>query len=76
MLLGLEAPEEELEAAFATCAGAPIVKGFAVGRTIFAEAAEKWLAGKIDDRAAVDDMAERFARLTGAWQRARGAKAA
>ena len=59
-----------------TCADAPVVKGFAVGRTIFNDAAEKWLGGKIDDKTAVDDMAARFARLTGAWQRARGAKAA
>ncbi len=76
VLLGLEAPEKELEAAFAACAGIPVVKGFAVGRTIFNEAAEKWLGGKIDDRAAVEDMATRFARLTAAWQRARGVSAA
>lgn len=76
VLLGLEAPEKELEAAFAACADAPVVKGFAVGRTIFNDAAEKWLAGAIDDHAAVEDMAARFARLTAAWQRARGAKAA
>jgi 5-dehydro-2-deoxygluconokinase len=76
VLLGLEAPEKELEAAFAMCADAPVVKGFAVGRTIFIDAAEKWLAGAIDDRTAVEDMAARFARLTAAWQRARGARAA
>jgi 5-dehydro-2-deoxygluconokinase len=76
VLLGLEAPEKELEAAFALCADAPVVKGFAVGRTIFNDAAEKWLAGKIDDRAVVEDMAARFSRLTGAWQRVRGARAA
>ena len=76
VLLGLEAPEKELEAAFAMCADAPVVKGFAVGRTIFNDAAEKWLSGNIDDRAAVEDMAARFARLTGAWLRARGARAA
>jgi 5-dehydro-2-deoxygluconokinase len=76
VLLGLEAPEAELEAAFARCADASIVKGFAVGRTIFNEAAENWLAGRIDDRAAIDDMAERFARLTRAWLRVHGARAA
>ena len=37
------------------------MRGFAVGRTIFADAARAWLAGEIDDAAAVDDMAERFA---------------
>jgi 5-dehydro-2-deoxygluconokinase len=76
VLLGLEAPEAELETAFAMCADVPIVKGFAVGRTIFKDAAEKWLAGKIDDDTAIADMAERFARLTGAWQRVHGAQAA
>jgi 5-dehydro-2-deoxygluconokinase len=76
VLLGLEAPEHELEAAFGACAGAAIVKGFAVGRTIFADAAEKWLAGRIDDAAAVADMATRFAGLCRAWERVRGARAA
>jgi 5-dehydro-2-deoxygluconokinase len=71
VLLGLEAPEAELEAAFGATKGAPIVKGFAIGRTIFNDAAEKWLSGAIDDRAAVDDMAGRFARLTEAWKRSR-----
>ena len=76
VLLGLDAPHEELEAAFAATADTPIVKGFAVGRTIFRDAAESWLAGRIDDDAAIDDMAERFGRLTKAWLAARGRKAA
>lgn len=67
LLLGLDAPEEELKAAFATAAGSAIVKGFAVGRTIFAEAARAWLAGTIDDDRAVDDMAGRFQRLMRYW---------
>jgi 5-dehydro-2-deoxygluconokinase len=76
VLLGLEAPQDELEAAFAATAEAPVVKGFAVGRTIFVDAAEKWFAGRISDEAAVADMAERFERLTEAWLAARGKKAA
>jgi 5-dehydro-2-deoxygluconokinase len=76
VLLGLEAPQEELEAAFAATANAPVVKGFAVGRTIFAEPAEKWLAGKMTDEAAIADMADRFEKLTKAWLAARGRKAA
>lgn len=67
VLLGLEAPEAELEAAFVAARSEPLVKGFAVGRTIFAEAARAWLAGQIDDEAAIDDMARRFERLTRAW---------
>ena len=76
VLLGLEAPAEKLEAAFAATADAPVVKGFAVGRTIFVDAAEKWLAGRISDDAAIEDMAGRFEKLTKAWLAARGRKAA
>jgi len=77
VLLGLEAPENELEAAFAAAAREPQVKGFAVGRTIFNDAARRWLKGEITDEAAVSDMASRFQRLVDAWQRASGrAKAA
>ncbi len=76
VLLGLEAPQAELEAAFAATADAPVVKGFAVGRTIFVDAAEKWLAGTISDEEAIADMASRFEKLTEAWLAARGRKAA
>jgi len=76
VLLGLEAPQDELEAAFAATADAPIVKGFAVGRTIFSHAAEEWFAGRMTDEAAVADMASRFRQLTEAWLGARGRKAA
>ncbi|MER9741552.1 5-dehydro-2-deoxygluconokinase [Mesorhizobium sp. M0187] len=76
VLLGLEAPQDELEAAFAATAKAPIVKGFAVGRTIFVHAAEQWLAGKMTDDEAIADMAARFEQLTEAWLAARGRKAA
>jgi 5-dehydro-2-deoxygluconokinase len=69
VLLGLEAPEDELEAAFAAAAQEPQVKGFAVGRTIFNEAARRWLKGEITDEIAISDMAERFQRLVDAWQR-------
>jgi 5-dehydro-2-deoxygluconokinase len=72
VLLGLEAPEDELEAAFAAAAGEPQVKGFAVGRTIFNDAARRWLKGEITDEAAIGDMAGRFQRLVDAWKRAAG----
>lgn len=76
VLLGLEAPHDELEAAFAATAGAPIVKGFAVGRTIFMDAAEGWLSGKLTEEAAINDMAGRFENLTNAWLASRNTKAA
>ncbi|MDN5929155.1 MAG: 5-dehydro-2-deoxygluconokinase [Hyphomicrobiales bacterium] len=76
VLLGLDAPAADLETAFSATADAPIVRGFAVGRTIFAHAAEEWLAGQMDDEAAIADMAGRFGRLTKAWLAARKHEAA
>lgn len=71
VLLGLSAPEEELIASFKAAASTPIVKGFAVGRTIFADAAERWLAGGIDDEAAIADLSRRFSVLVDAWRAAK-----
>lgn len=76
LLLGLDAPAEELEAGFAATAATPIVKGFAVGRTIFMAAAEAWLAGRMDDETAIADMARRFGALTELWIATRDRKAA
>ena len=70
VLLGLDAPEDRLIAGFGLAAAHPIVKGFAIGRTIFSQAAERWLPGAISDGEAIDDMAARFRRLSEAWDRA------
>lgn len=69
VLLGLDAPEDDLARAFATTAGHGLIKGFAVGRTIFSSAAESWLAEKIDDTKATTEMAERFANLVNVWNK-------
>ena len=71
LLLGLEASEEALAASFATAAPHPCCKGFAVGRSIFGEAAAAWFAGTWSDTAVVEDVATRYARLTQLWQQAR-----
>ena len=76
VLLGLEAAEDVLEAAFQAAARDSIVKGFAVGRTIFAEPADAWLRGTINDGAAIAEMAERFSRLADAWKKAKRANSA
>ncbi len=68
VLLGLEAPQDELEAGFAAAKTARTVKGFAVGRTIFADAARAWLDGKMSDEEAVADMAKRFGALVEIWE--------
>lgn len=71
LLLGLEAAEKDLVDDFALAADCPLVKGFAIGRTIFAEAAPRWLAGAIGDDEAVELMAGGFGRLAKAWSAAR-----
>ena len=70
VLLGLDAPHSELAAGFAAAKTAKSVKGFAVGRTIFGDAARAWLDGRIGDDEAVEMMAGRFAGLVEAWERA------
>ena len=49
VILGLEASEEVLAYTFSVAAQQPVVRGFAVGRTIFPESAKSWMSGKIDD---------------------------
>lgn len=71
VVLGLDAPEAALAASFAVAAKFPLVKGFAVGRTIFGDAARAWLKGEMSDTDAVAQMAERFAKLCTIWDGAR-----
>ena len=71
MLLGLDAPADQLVAGFREASACDLVKGFAVGRTIFGEPARAWLARDIDDAEVVHRMAARFRALTEAWTRLR-----
>ena len=75
VVLGLDAPEAELAASFKVAAAFPLVRGFAVGRTIFGEVARDWLAGRVGDDEAVARMADRYARLCAIWDQARAAAA-
>jgi 5-dehydro-2-deoxygluconokinase len=43
------------------------VRGFAVGRTIFAETAERWFRNELNDEEAVANLASRFQQLVQAW---------
>ncbi len=73
VVLGLDAPEAELAASFETAARFPLVRGFAVGRTIFGAVARSWLAGDTTDADAIAEMARRYARLCTIWDKARAA---
>ena len=74
VVLGLDAPESELAESFALAARQPLVKGFAVGRTIFGQVARGWLAGRIGNEESVATMAENYGRLCKIWDSARNGK--
>lgn len=71
VVLGLDAPAEELEASLKVAAGFDLVKGFAIGRTILGEVARQWLAGKMSDADAVSEMAESYRSFCDLWDRLR-----
>ena len=71
VVLGLAAEEAALRESFAVAARHDLVKGFAVGRTIFGAAAKAWMTGAITDAEAVAEMAENYARLCAIWDEAR-----
>ena len=72
VVLGLGAEEAALKESFEVAARYPLVKGFAVGRTIFADAAKAWMTGAMSDADAGAQMTDNFARLCGHWDAARG----
>jgi 5-dehydro-2-deoxygluconokinase len=75
LLLGLSQPEAELIACFAAAAPFAIIKGFAIGRTIFQEVARAWFADSMSDAAACNAMTANFSRLAKAWRSARASVA-
>ena len=66
-MLGLAASSEQLIASFEQAADFPLVKGFAVGRTIFADPAKRWLSGEIGDASAKAQLKENVQSLVVAW---------
>ncbi len=69
LVLGQVTEHEALMAALEAAATEPMVKGFAVGRGIFAEAARGWFAGVVDDAAMVDAVADRYREMVQLWHR-------
>ncbi len=71
LVLGLEAPKDHLRASFDAAARHDLVRGFAVGRTIFSDAAKKWMAREIADSDAIADMAAKYRELCDIWDKSR-----
>lgn len=70
LLLGLDAPEEQLAENFRIAAAFPLCRGFAVGRSIFGEAARAWFQGDLDDEGVLAKIADNYQRIIAIWQRA------
>ncbi len=70
VMLGLDKPIEELQAGFKVAKKYPIVKGFAVGRSIFGHSSRQWLCNKIDDDTFIDQVSENYQQLIRSWQNA------
>ncbi|ELX8378560.1 5-dehydro-2-deoxygluconokinase [Providencia vermicola] len=68
VLLGLDAPQAELEAGFNAAAGKSVVKGFAVGRTLFAKPSLEWMKGEMDDDALVQTIKSNYHNLIALWR--------
>jgi 5-dehydro-2-deoxygluconokinase len=69
ILLGLDAPFNELIKGFADSANYPLCKGFAVGRSIFSSPSKAWLAGQISDEQLKLQISQNYNVLVDAWNK-------
>jgi 5-dehydro-2-deoxygluconokinase len=72
VILGLNQPLQLLADSFAQATN-PIVKGFMVGRTLWATPSLQWLKNEIDDAAFKNAVAQNFATLVTAWRNRKSA---
>ena len=68
LILGLDAPMEKIAKAFEDVSSYSVIKGFAIGRAIFAKPSEMWLEGKIDDLAYIEAIKENYLKVVALWQ--------
>lgn len=67
LTLGLAESIDTLCTSIAAVSQFPVCKGFAVGRTIFAEPSMKWLRTELTDEEFIDAIAQRYQQLIAAW---------
>ena len=72
VLLGLNAPTEELKKGFAIAGSHNICKGFAVGRSIFQEPAKAWLLNQASDEDTVTAISKNYSEIVMLWNSRRG----
>ncbi len=71
VVLGLEASPDLLANAFRVAARQKLVKGFAVGRTIFSDTASRWMQDELADDLAIAEMVAKYRNLCEVWDAAR-----
>jgi 5-dehydro-2-deoxygluconokinase len=69
LVFGQAAEKEKLVESFAAAASEPLCNGFAIGRSIYGEAARRWLAGEIDDEELMSSVAEGYGRMNSLWEK-------
>ena len=67
VILGLNQPIAHLVESFRQATN-PVVKGFMVGRSLWAQASLEWLAGRSSDTQLVAEVAHHFTTLVHAWR--------
>lgn len=67
IILGKNMPTEQLASVFRAGRSASLVNGFAIGRTIFGDVAQKYFAKELSDDEAVEDIATIFSSLIQLW---------
>ena len=73
VMLGQNAPIEQLVASFEEARHSRTCRGFAVGRSIFQDPAREWLTSGIGDNDLVERCGRAFEELITAWRRIRSA---
>jgi len=68
LMLGLDAPEDQLRQSFRVAGKHSICKGFAVGRSIFGASARQWFNGECGDETVIRQVADNYRRMIDFWQ--------
>ncbi len=68
LVLGQALEEEKLAQSFEAASSEPVCKGFAIGRSIYGEAARRWLADEIGDEELISSVVASYERMISLWQ--------
>jgi 5-dehydro-2-deoxygluconokinase len=67
LVLGQALEAEKLAKSFAATSSEPLCRGFAIGRSIYGEAAQRWLAGEVSNEELVSSVVANYERMISLW---------